>query len=108
MEKNSTKEENKTKPKNIYLIGNPNTGKTTLFNNLTGLKQKIGNWAGVTVDKKQGEFKTKQSSYLITDLPGIYDLPFSDSNNQDLILVLSFLFKLDFLKSFFFKATANS
>ena len=62
----------------IYIIGNPNTGKTTLFNHLTGLKQKVGNWAGVTVDKKQGEFKTNKNLYSITDLPGIYALPYCE------------------------------
>ena len=68
--------------KNIYIIGNPNTGKTTLFNQLTGLKQKVGNWAGVTVDKKQGSFATTNFNCNITDLPGIYSLPYSLENNN--------------------------
>ena len=67
-----------TDARQIVIIGNPNPGKTTLFNHLTGLKQKVGNWAGVTVDKKQGEFKTDKHSYSITDLPGIYALPYCD------------------------------
>ena len=68
--------------KNIFIIGNPNTGKTTLFNQLTGLKQKVGNWAGVTVDKKQGSFETTNFNCNITDLPGIYSLPYSLENNN--------------------------
>lgn len=60
---------------NIALVGNPNTGKTSLFNQLTGLNQKVGNYPGITVDKKQG--KCKISDYLtaeITDLPGTYSI----------------------------------
>ena len=59
--------------KSICLVGNPNCGKTTLFNVLTGSYQKVGNWSGVTVDKKQGKYK-KDKSVTITDLPGIYSL----------------------------------
>ncbi len=60
---------------NIALIGNPNTGKTSLFNRLTGLHQKVGNYPGVTVDKKQGlcDLPNGQKA-LITDLPGIYSI----------------------------------
>ena len=58
---------------NIALVGNPNCGKTTLFNNLTGSSQYVGNWPGVTVEKKEGKLK-KHKDVKITDLPGIYSL----------------------------------
>ena len=57
----------------IALAGNPNSGKTTLFNALTGSTQYVGNWPGVTVEKKEGKLK-KQKDVIITDLPGIYSL----------------------------------
>ena len=57
----------------IALAGNPNCGKTTLFNALTGSNQYVGNWPGVTVEKKEGKLK-KHSDVTITDLPGIYSL----------------------------------
>ena len=57
----------------IALVGNPNSGKTTLFNALTGATQYVGNWPGVTVEKKEGKYK-KQKDVIITDLPGIYSL----------------------------------
>lgn len=57
----------------IALAGNPNCGKTTLFNALTGSNQFVGNWPGVTVEKKEGKLK-KNSEVTITDLPGIYSL----------------------------------
>ena len=57
----------------IALAGNPNSGKTTLFNALTGSSQYVGNWPGVTVEKKEGKYK-KQKDVIITDLPGIYSL----------------------------------
>ena len=57
----------------IALAGNPNSGKTTLFNALTGSNQFVGNWPGVTVEKKEGKLK-KQTDAFITDLPGIYSL----------------------------------
>lgn len=60
---------------NIALVGNPNTGKTSLFNQLTGLKQKVGNYPGITVDKKIGKCKiSKNLSAEIIDLPGTYSL----------------------------------
>lgn len=57
----------------IALVGNPNSGKTTLFNALTGSNQYVGNWPGVTVEKKEGKYK-KDKEMVITDLPGIYSL----------------------------------
>lgn len=57
----------------IALAGNPNCGKTTLFNALTGSNQFVGNWPGVTVEKKEGKFKADKD-VIITDLPGIYSL----------------------------------
>ncbi len=58
----------------IALLGNPNSGKTTLFNQLTGSKQKVGNWAGVTVEKKTGSFTYQHHDIQLTDLPGTYSL----------------------------------
>lgn len=57
----------------IALAGNPNAGKTTLFNALTGANQFVGNWPGVTVEKKEGKLK-KNTDVIVTDLPGIYSL----------------------------------
>ncbi|MDR0752285.1 MAG: ferrous iron transport protein B [Christensenellaceae bacterium] len=62
----------------IALAGNPNSGKTTLFNNLTGSSAHVGNWPGVTVDKKEGFYKYNNEKLSIVDLPGIYSLsPYS-------------------------------
>ncbi|HOJ49654.1 MAG TPA: ferrous iron transport protein B [Spirochaetota bacterium] len=58
----------------IGIIGNPNVGKTTIFNYLTGLNQKVGNWPGVTVEKKEGVFTYNGIEFKIIDLPGIYEL----------------------------------
>ena len=57
----------------IALAGNPNSGKTTLFNILTGSNQYVGNWPGVTVEKKEGRLKGRDD-VIIVDLPGIYSL----------------------------------
>ncbi|MFT8872287.1 MAG: ferrous iron transport protein B [Sporolactobacillus sp.] len=57
----------------IALVGNPNCGKTTMFNALTGSSQYVGNWPGVTVEKKEGQIKGKKG-VIVTDLPGIYSL----------------------------------
>lgn len=58
----------------IGLIGNPNCGKTTLFNRLTGSQQTTGNWPGVTVEQKSGYFELNDKSYHLIDLPGVYSL----------------------------------
>ena len=67
------KEQNMEKQIKIALAGNPNSGKTTLFNALTGSNQFVGNWPGVTVEKKEGKLK-KHDDVVIMDLPGIYSL----------------------------------
>ena len=60
---------------NIALLGNPNTGKTSLFNQLTGLNQKVGNYPGITVEKKEGIFRLNRTTKAyLTDLPGTYSL----------------------------------
>ncbi len=58
----------------IALAGNPNCGKTSLFNELTGSKQHVGNWPGVTVEKKEGKLKYKDKNITVVDLPGTYSL----------------------------------
>ena len=60
--------------KKFALVGNPNCGKTTLFNNLTGSTAHTGNWPGVTVDRREGEYKKCPETVTIVDLPGIYSL----------------------------------
>jgi ferrous iron transport protein B len=79
----------------IALIGNPNCGKTTLFNTLTGAHQRVGNWPGVTVERKSGEYKHANTEYEVIDLPGTYSINSdftgtkytrnneSESNNED-------------------------
>ncbi|MCL9781850.1 Fe(2+) transporter permease subunit FeoB [Vibrio sp. S4M6] len=61
-------------PCKIALLGNPNCGKTTLFNLLTGAKQRTGNWSGVTVDRKEGSFHVGEQPVTVVDLPGTYSL----------------------------------
>lgn len=60
--------------KKLALIGNPNSGKTSLFNALTGLNQKVGNYPGVTVDKRSGRFSFEDVQYEVVDLPGVYGI----------------------------------
>ncbi|EHR79408.1 iron transporter [Thermococcus litoralis DSM 5473] len=67
-------EEKKNGLKVVALAGNPNVGKTTIFNALTGLRQHVGNWPGVTVEKKEGIMKYREKEFLVVDLPGTYSL----------------------------------
>ena len=69
----------------IALVGNPNSGKTTLFNLLTGSHQSTGNWPGVTVSRKQGYFINNHQKVHIVDLPGTYSLDFSDASEDEQI-----------------------
>ncbi|MEF8704081.1 MAG: Fe(2+) transporter permease subunit FeoB [Candidatus Accumulibacter sp. UW26] len=62
----------------IGLVGNPNCGKTTLFNALTGSRQRVGNWPGVTVERKSGEFRLGDRCFEVIDLPGTYSLDVVD------------------------------
>ena len=66
----------------IALVGNPNVGKTTLFNALTGARQTVGNWPGVTVEHKSGYFYHEQQKLELIDLPGIYSLSASSPDEQ--------------------------
>ncbi|NLC66500.1 MAG: ferrous iron transport protein B [Clostridium sp.] len=76
--------------KTIALVGNPNSGKTTVFNSLTGSNQHVGNWPGVTVEKKEGKFKYKNTEYIVVDLPGTYGL---GAYSEDEIVARDFLLK---------------
>jgi ferrous iron transport protein B len=58
----------------VALTGNPNSGKTTVFNNLTGSRQHVGNWPGVTVEKKEGSYAYQGYKVRVIDLPGVYSL----------------------------------
>ena len=68
------------KKQTIALIGNPNCGKTTLFNDLTGANQRTGNWPGVTVDRKEGQYKYDDVEVTVVDLPGVYSLDAEDES----------------------------
>ena len=58
----------------VALVGNPNCGKTTLFNSYTGASHKVGNWPGVTVEKKEGLIRHDGHDITLVDLPGIYSI----------------------------------
>ncbi len=77
----------------VSLIGNPNCGKTTLFNALTGSKQRVGNWPGVTVDKKTGHFATENGQHIdVIDLPGTYAIEsLQEDVSQDELIVRNFV-----------------
>ena len=67
----------------ICIVGNPNCGKTTLFNALTGSRQEVGNWPGVTVDKKTGRYSFEGEEVEIVDLPGIYSVTPASNSGED-------------------------
>ncbi|WP_337189727.1 Fe(2+) transporter permease subunit FeoB [Gilliamella sp. Pas-s25] len=76
----------------LALIGNPNCGKTTLFNVLTGSKQRVGNWPGVTVERKTGMFTYHHTQYEVIDLPGTYSIePDPLSVSQDELIARQFV-----------------
>lgn len=70
-------------PREIALLGNPNAGKTTLFNLLTGARQRTGNWPGVTVERKEGQCRLFNEDWHVVDLPGTYSLDFSDASTDE-------------------------
>ena len=72
----------------IALTGNPNTGKSTIFNQLTGARQKIGNWPGVTVDKKIGYLNYQGRNITVVDLPGTYSV---SARSPEEAIVMDFL-----------------
>jgi ferrous iron transport protein B len=69
-------------PLTIALAGNPNCGKTALFNSLTGIRQRTGNWPGVTVDRKEGRFTIDSAEVSVIDLPGIYSMDASSLDEK--------------------------
>ncbi len=73
----------------IALAGNPNSGKSSLFNALTGSRQHVGNWPGVTVEKKEGRFSYRGLTFRVVDLPGTYSL---GAHTEDEIIARDFLF----------------
>ncbi|QIK16531.1 ferrous iron transport protein B [Blattabacterium sp. DPU] len=80
----------------LALVGNPNVGKTSLFNKLTGLNQKVGNYIGVTVDKKIGYFYHENTHYQIIDLPGTYSIYPSSEDEEVVCKLLNNINDLDY------------
>ena len=76
--------------KTVVLAGQPNTGKSTIFNRLTGSNQHVGNWPGKTVEKKEGTFKFEGQSYQLVDLPGTYSLT---ANSAEEIIARDYIIK---------------
>ena len=72
----------------IAVVGNPNTGKTTLFNALTGMHQRVGNYPGVTVEKKIGSFTYQDHKIQLIDLPGTYSLSAHSPDERIVVEVL--------------------
>ena len=79
----------------LLLVGNPNAGKSTLFNQLTGLKQQIGNFPGITVDKSFGQLQSKSYPAKIVDLPGVYSLVPQQQTSQDERVALNYLLDIE-------------
>jgi len=75
----------------IALLGNPNCGKTTLFNALTGANQRVGNWPGVTVDRKEGSYRYGNKAITVVDLPGIYAIDSEDEGSIDEAIARDYL-----------------
>lgn len=80
----------------IALIGNPNCGKTTIFNGLTGANQRVGNWPGVTVERKEGRYRDRDLTVTVVDLPGVYALDADDSTGLDEQIARKFLLAGDY------------
>ena len=75
----------------VGIIGNPNSGKSTIFNQLTGLAQKTGNWSGVTVEKRTGKFKFKNCEVQLIDLPGLYSLGIGGKTSLDQDITINYI-----------------
>lgn len=80
-----------TTPLTIAIVGNPNCGKTTIFNALTGTHQQVGNWPGVTVEKKVGTLCHRNQPIRLVDLPGVYALSVTDTDSMDEKLARDFI-----------------
>jgi ferrous iron transport protein B len=76
----------------VVLAGNPNCGKTVIFNALTGSRQRVGNWPGVTVEKKVGHFSHLSRSVTVVDLPGVYSTSVADVGAIDEAVACQYLF----------------